>query len=227
MRFSLNAVHERGAVKDQLEALIMQMYKSGILYSEAVREFKKKFILTVLQENKGNQCKAARQLGMHRNTLSRTIAELELDIKACAAARAAPAQRVHRHIWRRKPRANRASTSDSIASPKKKREQPELSLFHGQLLDFTYFLCAGVGWTGRPRLTNRVAVLVQQHAIGHRQHERIRRIARHRCLKLHQRARCRHQLGRKRLRHGRDRCRPSWLRCRPRCPPTGSSMATH
>ncbi len=58
------------------------MYKSGILYSEAVREFKKRFILTVLQENNGNQCKAARQLGMHRNTLSRTITELELDIKS-------------------------------------------------------------------------------------------------------------------------------------------------
>ena len=69
-------------MKDQLEALIMQMYKSGILYGEAVREFKKRFILTVLQENKGNQCKAARQLGMHRNTLSRTITELDLDIKA-------------------------------------------------------------------------------------------------------------------------------------------------
>ena len=59
----------------------MQMYKSGILYGEAVREFKKRFILTVLQENKGNQCKAARQLGMHRNTLSRTITELDLDVK--------------------------------------------------------------------------------------------------------------------------------------------------
>jgi DNA-binding NtrC family response regulator len=69
-------------VKDQLEALIMQMYKSGILYSEAVREFKKRFILTVLQENNGNQCKAARQLGMHRNTLSRTITELKLDIRS-------------------------------------------------------------------------------------------------------------------------------------------------
>lgn len=69
-------------MKDQLEALIMQMYKSGILYSEAVREFKKRFILTVLQENNGNQCKAARQLGMHRNTLSRTITELKLDIRS-------------------------------------------------------------------------------------------------------------------------------------------------
>ncbi len=75
-------MREGGTVKDQLEALILQMYKSGILYSEAVREFKKRFILTVLQENNGNQCKAARQLGMHRNTLSRTIAELKLDVRS-------------------------------------------------------------------------------------------------------------------------------------------------
>lgn len=69
-------------MKDQLEALVLQMYKSGILYSEAVREFKKRFIMTVLEENAGNQCKAARQLGMHRNTLSRTITELKVDVKA-------------------------------------------------------------------------------------------------------------------------------------------------
>jgi Fis family transcriptional regulator len=69
-------------VKDQLEALVNQMYKSGILYSEAVREFKKRFLLAVLSENHGNQCKAARELGMHRNTLSRTISELKLDIRA-------------------------------------------------------------------------------------------------------------------------------------------------
>ncbi len=68
-------------VKDQLEALILQMYKSNILYSEGVREFKKRFILTVLQENKGNQCRAARELGMHRNTLSRTIDELKIDVR--------------------------------------------------------------------------------------------------------------------------------------------------
>lgn len=69
-------------MKDQLEALVQQMYKSGILYSEAVREFKKRFLLTVLENNGGNQCRAARELGMHRNTLSRTIAELKLDIRS-------------------------------------------------------------------------------------------------------------------------------------------------
>jgi len=68
-------------VRDQLEALVLQMYRSNILYSEGVREFKKRFILTVLQENKGNQCRAARELGMHRNTLSRTISELKIDVR--------------------------------------------------------------------------------------------------------------------------------------------------
>ena len=37
-------------MKDQLEALIFQMYRSNILYSEAVREFKKRFIVTVLED---------------------------------------------------------------------------------------------------------------------------------------------------------------------------------
>ncbi len=85
-------------MKDQLEALVMQMYKSGIFYSEAVREFKKLFIITVLEENNGNQCKAARQLGMHRNTLSRTIAELKVDVRALRGG------------VRRPPRAERATT---------------------------------------------------------------------------------------------------------------------
>ena len=77
-------------MKDQLEALILQMYKSNILYSEAVREFKKKFILTVLEENKGNQCRAARELGMHRNTLSRTITELKIDVRQLRDVRRPP-----------------------------------------------------------------------------------------------------------------------------------------
>ena len=68
-------------MKDQLEALVLQMYRSNILYSEGVREFKKRFILTVLQENKGNQCRAARELNMHRNTLSRVITELKIDVR--------------------------------------------------------------------------------------------------------------------------------------------------
>jgi len=66
----------------ELDALISQMHKGGILYTEAVREFRKAFIATVLRENNGNQSKAARELGMHRNTLTRTASALRLDVRA-------------------------------------------------------------------------------------------------------------------------------------------------
>jgi Fis family transcriptional regulator, factor for inversion stimulation protein len=84
--------------------LVQNMYRSNILYSEAVREFKKCFIATVLEENKGNQCRAARQLGMHRNTLSRTIEELKIDV------------REFRDVGKRPPRSARAGMYDKKAA---------------------------------------------------------------------------------------------------------------
>ena len=66
-------------MKRGLDGLITQMHSSGIPYSDAVRQFKKRYILEVLAHHKGNQCKAADELGMHRNTLSRTLSELDLD----------------------------------------------------------------------------------------------------------------------------------------------------
>jgi hypothetical protein len=66
-------------LKRELDALITQMHAAGISYSDAVRQFKKRYILEVLAHHRGNQCKAATELGMHRNTLSRTLAELHMD----------------------------------------------------------------------------------------------------------------------------------------------------
>ena len=66
-------------MKRELDALVTQMYTAGISYTESVRQFKRRYILEVLAHHKGNQCKAATELGMHRNTLSRTLAELDLD----------------------------------------------------------------------------------------------------------------------------------------------------
>ena len=51
------------AVKEQLEKLVLQMYRSGIRYSESVREFQSVFILTVLREQRANQVRAAQKLG--------------------------------------------------------------------------------------------------------------------------------------------------------------------
>ena len=66
-------------MKRELDALITQMHTAGISYTDAVRQFKKRYILEVLAHHRGNQCKAATELGMHRNTLSRTLAELHMD----------------------------------------------------------------------------------------------------------------------------------------------------
>ena len=72
-------------MKEQLEGVVLQMHKAGFQCSEAVREFQKAFIITVLKDQKGNQCKAAERLGMHRNTLRRTIRDLDIDIGATQA----------------------------------------------------------------------------------------------------------------------------------------------
>jgi Fis family transcriptional regulator len=66
-------------LKRELDNLVTQMHANGVDYTEAVRQFKKRYILEVLAHHKGNQCKAAEELGMHRNTLSRTLAELDMD----------------------------------------------------------------------------------------------------------------------------------------------------
>ena len=49
------------------------------LFDEAVEEFEKRFIKSVLDREKGNQSRAAHTLGIHRNTLSRKIVEYKLD----------------------------------------------------------------------------------------------------------------------------------------------------
>ncbi|MBW4039695.1 MAG: histidine kinase [Acidobacteria bacterium] len=66
-------------MKRELDNLVLQMHTAGLCYNDAVREFKKRYILEILSRHRGNQCKAAEELGMHRNTLSRTLTELGMD----------------------------------------------------------------------------------------------------------------------------------------------------
>jgi DNA-binding NtrC family response regulator len=65
-------------VKQQLESLVTEMVDRGILFSEAKREFEKKFIVRVLQRNRGNLSRAAKDLRIHRNTLGKKIEELKI-----------------------------------------------------------------------------------------------------------------------------------------------------
>lgn len=66
-------------MKEQLESLVGMMVERGILLEEALTEFEKKFIKRVLEHAKGNQCRAAKILGIHRNTLSRKISQYHLN----------------------------------------------------------------------------------------------------------------------------------------------------
>jgi len=76
----------------QLDALVRQMLKAAIQFAEAVREFKKKFLLIVLRDLNWNETKAARVLGIHRNTLARTLRELDVDVRSLRKAERRPAQ---------------------------------------------------------------------------------------------------------------------------------------
>jgi Fis family transcriptional regulator len=60
-------------VKEQLERLVSEMIDRGLRYDEAVGEFERKFIMTSLEKNKGNQTKAAKAMGIHRNTLNKRL----------------------------------------------------------------------------------------------------------------------------------------------------------
>ena len=76
-------------MKDQLESLVNQMIEQGILFTDAVSEFEKKFIKQVLEKNNGNHSKAAVALGIHRNTLSRKVDDLDLNHRPKRRKRAA------------------------------------------------------------------------------------------------------------------------------------------
>ena len=65
-------------MKQQLDALIVEMVDKGIRFSDAKREFEKRFIARVVQRHRGNLSRAAQDLRIHRNTLGRKVEENKL-----------------------------------------------------------------------------------------------------------------------------------------------------
>ena len=65
-------------MKNQLEQLVQQMLDLEIRYEDARREFERCFITRALARTRGNLCRAAALLGLHRNTLARKMAEHRL-----------------------------------------------------------------------------------------------------------------------------------------------------
>ena len=66
-------------MKEKLESLVTEMVEHRIYLDEALDEFEKKFIQSALTRTDGDQTKAARILGVHRNTLNRKIVQHKLN----------------------------------------------------------------------------------------------------------------------------------------------------
>ncbi len=71
----------KASLKGLLENAIHDMVARGIYWPEALAEFEKLFIESVLRKHKGNLSRAADEMGVHRNTLSKKIREYEIRCK--------------------------------------------------------------------------------------------------------------------------------------------------
>ncbi len=66
-------------MREELDKLINEMLKKGILYDDARREIERRFITRALARSKGKLSQAADILGIHRNTLSRKVTTYRLN----------------------------------------------------------------------------------------------------------------------------------------------------
>lgn len=64
-------------MRSKLEALIDEMLAGHILLDEAVGEFEKLYIQKALQKHEQRLSKTAAILGIHRNTLSKRVADYQ------------------------------------------------------------------------------------------------------------------------------------------------------
>ena len=101
----------RTEMKSRLEALVTEMVERGILFEDALAEFEKYFILSVLKRTNGNLSKTAEELRIHRNTLSKRVEKYYQNGHMAGA----------RHRRQRRPRLHEpASHAQKAAAAKSK-----------------------------------------------------------------------------------------------------------
>jgi DNA-binding NtrC family response regulator len=69
-------------IAERLQKLVDEMVDKGVQFEDAVREFEKRFIATVVGQHDGSLTKAADVLGIHRNTLTRKMGEYKIKKRA-------------------------------------------------------------------------------------------------------------------------------------------------
>jgi len=65
-------------IADKIERLVAEMVDKDVQFEDAVREFEKRFISQVLGRCDGSLTRTAETLGIHRNTLTRKMAEYKV-----------------------------------------------------------------------------------------------------------------------------------------------------
>jgi DNA-binding NtrC family response regulator len=74
-------------MRSRLEALIDEMLDGQIMLDEAVAEFEKLYIQKALARHKEHLSRTAATLGIHRNTLSKRVANYRTQERSLSAAR--------------------------------------------------------------------------------------------------------------------------------------------
>lgn len=60
----------------RLFSIVDELVRRGVTLEQARREFERQFIVASLKSNRGNFCRSARSLGVHRNTLRNKVSDL-------------------------------------------------------------------------------------------------------------------------------------------------------
>ena len=65
----------------RLYQIVDELVHRGLTLEQARREFERQFIVASLKSNRGNFCRSARSLGVHRNTLRNKMSALRIGPK--------------------------------------------------------------------------------------------------------------------------------------------------
>src|ERR1700710_1635145 len=65
----------------RLYQIVDELVRRGTTLEQARREFEKQFIVASLKSNRGNFCRSAKSLGVHRNTLRNKVSDLGIGVE--------------------------------------------------------------------------------------------------------------------------------------------------
>jgi len=65
----------------RLVLIVDELVRRGVTLEQARREFERQFIVASLKSNRGNFCRSARSLGVHRNTLRNKVSDLGIGVE--------------------------------------------------------------------------------------------------------------------------------------------------